>query len=217
MNRRRLPRNVKLLGWTSFFTDVGSEMILPILPLFLRGPLAAPMWAIGLIEGGAEAVANGMRLVSGFASDRAGKAKPFVLLGYGLSTLTKPVLALATIWPVVLGLRFLDRVGKGLRSAPRDAIVAGSTPKAMFGRAYGYHRAMDTGGALVGSSIAGAVLWWLGGVSSSSVRWVFAASIVPFGVMIASPPNRSTKWRQAWHAWCARSCSGSAARYAGCW
>ncbi len=174
-----LPRNVVLLGWTSFFTDAGSEMIMPVLPLFLRGVLKAPMMAIGLIEGVAEAIANLMRLISGLWADRIGRAKPFVYAGYGLSTVMKPLLALAHSWPFVLGIRFMDRVGKGLRTAPRDSLLAASTPRANFGKAYGFHRAMDTAGAVAGSAIAAVALWSMGGVSSSGVRWLFVASVIP--------------------------------------
>ncbi len=168
-----------LLGWTSFFTDAGSEMILPVLPLFLRGVLGASMATIGMIEGIAEATANALRLGSGFFADRLGRSKPFVYAGYGLSTLVKPLLALAPTWHFVLGVRFFDRVGKGLRSAPRDALVAASTPKAQFGKAYGYHRSMDTAGAMLGSAIAAVALWWLGGAAGHGVRWLFALSVVP--------------------------------------
>lgn len=175
----RLPRNVVLLGWTSFFTDAGSEMILPVLPLFLKGVLGASMASIGMIEGIAEATANGLRLGSGFFADRIGRSKPFVYAGYGLSTLVKPLLALAPTWHFVLGVRFVDRVGKGLRSAPRDAIVAASTPRPQFGKAFGYHRAMDTAGAMVGSLIAAIALWWMGGVAGHGVRWLFALSFIP--------------------------------------
>lgn len=174
-----LPRNVVLLGWTSFFTDAGSEMILPVLPLFLKGVLGASMASIGMIEGIAEATANGLRLGSGFFADRIGRSKPFVYAGYGLSTLVKPLLALAPTWHFVLGVRFVDRVGKGLRSAPRDALVAASTPKPQFGKAYGYHRSMDTAGAMVGSAIAAIALWWMGGVAGHGVRWLFALSFIP--------------------------------------
>ena len=149
----RLPRNVVLLGWTSFLTDAGSEMILPVLPLFLKGVLHAPMAVIGMIEGVGEATANALRLVSGLFADRLGRSKPFIYAGYGLSTLVKPLLALAPGWPFVLGVRFLDRVGKGLRSAPRDVLLAASTLKSEYGRAFGFHRAMDTAGAIVGSAV----------------------------------------------------------------
>ncbi len=171
-----LPRNVVRLGWVSFFTDAGSELILPLLPMFLRSTLRAPMWAIGLIEGAAEGMANVMRLASGYFSDRAGKTKIFVLLGYGLSTLAKPVLAVAPNWAFVLGVRLTDRVGKGIRAAPRDSLLAASTPKEITGRAYGFHRSMDTAGALVGSGMAALALFFVG---APGVRWLFAASLVP--------------------------------------
>ena len=174
-----LPRNVVLLGWTSFFTDAGSEMILPILPLFLRGVLKAPMLVIGIIEGVAEATANVLRFFSGLHADRIGKSKPFVIFGYSLSAVVKPLLALVPSWPFVLGVRFLDRVGKGIRSAPRDALVAASTPKRIFGKAYGFHRSMDTAGAVVGSGVAAVALFFIVDVASPGVRWLFAASAVP--------------------------------------
>lgn len=194
---RPLPRNVRLLGWTSFFTDIGSEMILPILPLFLRGALHAPMKAIGLIEGVADASGALLKLVSGAWADRTGRAKPFVFAGYALSAAVKPLIGFATAWPAVLGVRFTDRLGKGLRSAPRDAIVAASTPKTDYGRAYGYHRAMDTGGALVGSGVAAVALWWLGDPAHPAIRWVFAASVIPcvialwFVLRVREPARRA--------------------------
>jgi MFS family permease len=174
-----LPRNVVLLGWTSFFTDIGSEMILPLLPVFLRSVLGAPMWAIGLTEGGAEAAANATRVISGYLSDRFRRTKPFVFAGYGLSSVVKPLLALAFNWPFVLIVRFMDRIGKGLRSAPRDAIVAGSTPRESFGKAYGFHRSMDTAGALVGSAVAAVALLKIGDAGGSGIRMLFAASALP--------------------------------------
>jgi len=180
-----LPRNVRLLGWVSLFTDLGSEMILPVLPFFLKGVLGAPMVAIGVIEGVAEATANLMRLGSGFWSDRIGRTKPFVYAGYGLSAVVKPLLALVPTWHFVLGVRFADRVGKGLRSAPRDALVASSTPRAQFGKAFGFHRAMDTAGALGGSAIASVVLLWMGDVSATGIRWLFAASAIPCFLALA--------------------------------
>ncbi|MEK7474955.1 MAG: MFS transporter [Candidatus Coatesbacteria bacterium] len=174
-----LPKNVVLLGWTSLLTDVGSEMILPILPLFLKGALGAPIAAIAFIEGVAEATANGFKLVSGGLSDRIGRSKPFVFFGYGLSTIVKPILAIAPTWHFVLGVRFADRVGKGLRTAPRDAIVAASTPKEQYGKAYGFHRSMDTTGALLGGAIAMVVMWFVTDVNSTAIRWMFAFSVVP--------------------------------------
>jgi MFS family permease len=180
-----LPRNVRFLGLVSFFTDLGSEMILPVLPFFLKGVLGAPMVAIGVIEGVAEATANLMRIGSGFWSDRIGRTKPFIYAGYGLSAVVKPLLALVPTWHFVLGVRFVDRVGKGLRSAPRDALVAQSTPKAQFGKAFGFHRAMDTAGALGGSAIASVALIWMGDASATGIRWLFAASAIPCFLALA--------------------------------
>ena len=176
----RLPRNVVLLGWTSFMTDAGSEMILPVLPLFMRGALAAPMTVIGLVEGVADFTANTLKLASGWWSDRLGRSKPFVYVGYGLSAVVKPLLALAATWHFVLGVRFMDRVGKGLRTAPRDALVAASTPREIYGKAFGFHRAMDTAGAMLGSAFAAAALWFLqGDIKGPGIRWFFALSVIP--------------------------------------
>lgn len=178
-----IPHNVRMLGWTSLLTDAGSEMILPILPLFLKSALGAPMIAIGIIEGVAEATANFLRIGSGFFADKLGKSKPLVFAGYGISAIAKPLLALVPTWHFVLGVRFADRVGKGIRSAPRDSIVASSTPKGIMGKAYGYHRSMDTAGAIIGSGIAMVAMFWLvdsaGVVNWGGIRWVFAASAVP--------------------------------------
>jgi MFS family permease len=178
-----IPHNVRMLGWTSLLTDAGSEMILPILPLFLKSALGAPMIAIGVIEGVAEATANFLRIGSGFFADKIGKSKPLVFLGYGISAIAKPLLALVPTWHFVLGVRFADRVGKGIRSAPRDSLVAASTPKGIMGKAYGYHRSMDTAGAIIGSGIAMVAMFWLvdsaGVVNWDGIRWVFAASAVP--------------------------------------
>ena len=175
----RLPRNVVLLGWTSLMTDAGSEMILPVLPLFMRGALAAPMTVIGLIEGVADFTANALKLASGWWSDRLGRSKPFIYLGYGLSAVVKPLLALAATWHFVLGVRFMDRVGKGLRTAPRDSLVAASTPREIYGKAFGFHRAMDTAGAMIGSALASVALIWLGDVTGPGIRWFFALSAIP--------------------------------------
>jgi len=126
-----------------------------------------------------------MRMGSGFWSDRIGRTKPFVYAGYGLSAVVKPLLALVPTWHFVLGVRFADRVGKGLRSAPRDALVASSTPKRIFGKAFGFHRAMDTAGALGGSAIASVALLMMGSVSATGIRWLFAASAIPCFLALA--------------------------------
>ncbi|MDZ4384714.1 MAG: MFS transporter [Nitrospirota bacterium] len=165
LNQKRilgLPRNVFTLGWVSFFMDVSSEMIYPLLPLFLTNILGANKAMVGLIEGIAESTASLLKVVSGYLSDKFRKRKPLILYGYGLSTLTRPIVAIATGWAGVLVYRFMDRIGKGIRTAPRDAIIAESTEAGSLGKAFGFHRAMDTCGAIVGPAIAIAVLYLYG-------------------------------------------------------
>jgi MFS family permease len=149
--RRRsgLPRNVRVLSWVSFFQDAASEMLYPVVPLFLTGTLGAPAAVVGLIEGVAEATAAVGKAVSGRLADRFAR-RPLIALGYGVSSLSKPVIGLAGGWPLVLGARFVDRVGKGLRTSPRDALLASDVPPAQRGAAFGFHRAADTAGAVVG-------------------------------------------------------------------
>jgi MFS family permease len=153
-----LPSAVFALGLVSFFTDLSSEMIYPLLPVFLAGTLGAGMLSLGLIEGVAEATASLLKVVSGLWSDRVRRRKPLVLAGYTLSGSVRPLIGLATAWPHVLLLRFSDRVGKGLRTSPRDALIADVTPAALRGRAYGLHRAMDHAGAVAGPLVAAGLL-----------------------------------------------------------
>ena len=168
-------RNVVALGFTSLFTDVSSEMIIPLLPAFVTGTLRASVASLGVIEGVAECTATVLRIFSGWLSDRIGRRKPFMLLGYGLSSVAKGALSLAGSWPMVLGLRFSDRVGKGLRNPPRDALIADSVPRDRVGRAFGLHRAMDTLGAALGPLAAYLLLRaWPG-----ELRRVFLLAIVP--------------------------------------
>jgi MFS family permease len=159
----RLSPTVIALGFVSLFTDMSSEMVYTQIPLFLTGVLGAPKWVVGLIEGIAESAASLLRLVSGWISDRMGSRKPLTMAGYGLGAISKPLMALAKVWPIVLALRFLDRFGKGLRTAPRDALIAESTPAAIRGRAFGLHRTMDTTGAVLGPLLG---FWFLQHVSS---------------------------------------------------
>jgi MFS family permease len=147
---KKISRNVVFLGIVSGLTDISSEMLYPVLPLFLTRVLMAPMTAVGLIEGIAEASASIFKAASGLWSDRLRRRKPFVVWGYGLSALSKPLLSLAGAWPWVLACRFLDRTGKGIRTSSRDALLAASTEPANWGRAFGFHRAMDTAGAFAG-------------------------------------------------------------------
>ncbi|MCX6013184.1 MAG: MFS transporter [Chloroflexi bacterium] len=148
--------NVFYLGLVSFLTDISSEMIVNLLPLFLSQVIGIGTNLIGLIEGIAESTATLAKIFSGWLSDRLGKRKIFTVIGYGLSTVAKPFLYFAGSWVVVLGVRFAERLGKGLRTAPRDALLADSVTKNQMGKGFGFHRAMDTLGAVLG--IVGAVL-----------------------------------------------------------
>jgi MFS family permease len=154
-----VSRNVFFLGWVSLLTDVSSEMIFTVMPLFLLNVLKVGTPIIGLIEGIAEGTASLLKLVSGWLSDRLGQRKSLAVFGYGLSTLAKPFLYIASSWGVVLAVRFSDRVGKGIRSAPRDALVADSTSPNEMGRSFGFHRAMDTMGAVLGLSLAALIVY----------------------------------------------------------
>ena len=148
-----VKRPVFFLGIVSFFTDVSSEMIYPLIPLFLTGAVGAPVAAVGIIEGVAESTASFSRLLSGWLSDKLKVRKPLVILGYSLSAIAKPLLAAATVWPAALGARFVDRLGKGVRTAPRDALLADVSSKEKRGRAFGFHRAADSAGAVIGPAI----------------------------------------------------------------
>jgi len=154
-----LPRNVWVVGITSFFMDVSSEMVINILPLFLANVLGVHTALIGMIEGVAEATASLLKMVSGWFSDKIGNRKWLAVAGYGISAFSKPFFYLASSWGLIAGVRWADRVGKGVRTAPRDALVADSTPAAQRGRAFGFHRAMDHGGAVIGILISAAVVW----------------------------------------------------------
>ncbi len=167
-----LPRMVFLLAWVSFFNDVASDMVIPLLPLLLAGPTGGGALALGLIEGCADAVASLMRLWSGRRSDRShGGRKPLAVAGYALSNTVRPLLALAPSWGGVLVLRALDRVGKGVRSAPRDALLADLVTPDMRGRAFGVHRAFDNAGAVFGALLAAWALARPGANLQSVVLW----------------------------------------------
>ena len=156
---RRLPRNVWVLSVTSFLTDVSSEMLFNLLPLFLTNVLGASTAVVGLIEGIAETTASLLKVYSGALSDRLGRRKRLTVIGYTLSAIAKPFLYFANSWGLVLGVRFTDRIGKGIRSAPRDALLAGSIEPERRGLAFGLHRAADTAGAFVGIGIAALIIW----------------------------------------------------------
>ncbi|MBI5624161.1 MAG: MFS transporter [Elusimicrobia bacterium] len=182
--KQGLSRNVVLLGVVSGLTDISSEMLYPILPLFLTGVLNAPMSVVGLIEGVAEATASLLKAGGGWWSDHTRRRKPFAVWGYGISSLSKPLLALASTWHLVFLARFLDRTGKGIRSSARDALIADSTDRAHWGKAFGFHRAMDTLGAAVGPLVA---LYLLEG-RRLSYQSVFIIAFIPavLGVLVLS-------------------------------
>ncbi|HHN64108.1 MAG TPA: MFS transporter, partial [Nitrospirae bacterium] len=179
MFRRRLPSTVLALGFISLLTDLSSEMIYPLLPVFLTTVLGAGAFALGVIEGTAEMTASVLKILSGYLSDRTGKRKPIVTAGYTLSSLMRPLIGLATSWHQVLFLRFMDRVGKGIRTSPRDALIADVTEKGIRGRAYGLHRAMDHAGAVIGPIVA-LVLMDIFGLG---LRSIFLLAIVP-GIIV---------------------------------
>lgn len=156
---RALPRPIWLVGWMSFATDLASEAIYPLLPLFLSRRLGAGPPFLGLSEGVADATASLLKVVSGRLADRRRRRKTLVLMGYGLSSVARPLMAVATAWWHVLVVRFIDRIGKGIRGAPRDAMLATWAPPAARGWVYGFHRAMDHGGAVVGPLVGAAFLW----------------------------------------------------------
>ncbi len=204
-----LQANVLILGMVSLLNDAASEMIYPLLPIFLTTVLNAGPMALGVIEGIAESTAAFLKLASGFLSDRVHRRKGWVVGGYVLSNVTRPLIGLSTTWIGVLILRFVDRVGKGVRTSPRDALIAESTPAEYHGKAFGFHRAADHAGAVVGPLLATLLL----ATFVTDVRWVFLLSLVPgflavaflvLGVQEAATdrtrlfPQESLKIRQTW-------------------
>jgi MFS family permease len=177
-----LTRNVYVLGAVSLFTDISSEMIVAVRILFLVGVLNTPLALAGLIEGLAESATSLLKIISGNLSDRVGTRKPLILFGYGVSNLIKPLLAFAGTWPAALGIILVDRAGKGVRGSPRDAVLADSTPQSYRGKAFGFHRAMDTLGAAIGPLITFAIL----ALSRGDLRQVFVWTAVPgvLGILV---------------------------------
>jgi MFS family permease len=178
--KRRLPRTVLALGMVSLLTDLSSEMIYPLLPLFLSSVLAAGALSLGIIEGVAESTAALLKLISGIWSDRVSRRKPIVVAGYTLSGLVRPLIGLATVWPVVMALRLTDRIGKGLRGAPRDALIADVTTPDQRGTAYGLHRSMDHAGAVIGPLVAATLLF----VLELTLKQVFLLTAIPAAVVV---------------------------------
>jgi len=176
-----LTRNIFILGLVSLFTDISSQMVFPLIPLFLTTVLGAGAYAVGIVEGAAETTASLLKVISGYWSDKIKKRKPFVLFGYSLSSITKPLFAFANAWPFVLFMRVIERIGKGLRTAPRDAIVAESCDENVRGKAYGFHRAMDGTGSVLGAVFAFLLLPILGYRPVNLRLFTLIASIFALG------------------------------------
>jgi len=187
---RALPRNVWAVSLTSFFMDISSEMVINILPLFLSNVLGVGTNIIGLIEGIAEATASLLKVFSGWLSDRLRARKWLAVTGYAISALAKPFFYFASTWQMVAGVRWADRVGKGVRTAPRDALVADSIEEHQRGLAFGFHRAADTGGAMLGLIVALVVVWALQSRSVDLSRHTFQivvlASLIPAVLAVIS-------------------------------
>lgn len=173
---RRIPRTVWVLGFVSLLMDVSSEMIHAVLPLFMVQVLAADVFWVGLIEGAAEAVALAAKVFSGVIADRFGRHKVLVFAGYALGVLSKPVFAIADTVTTVFFARFADRIGKGVRGAPRDAIIADVSPKELLGASYGLRQSLDAAGAFVGPAIAAALLFTL---TEDAFRTIFWLALIP--------------------------------------
>ena len=179
-----LPRAVWALGCVSLFMDFSSELIHSLLPVFMTTVLGAGTLAIGLVEGFAEATAALLKVFSGVLTDRIGKRKPLVALGYGLAALSKPLFALAGSVGLVFVARVMDRVGKGVRGAPRDAMIADVTPPQLRGTAYGLRQALDSVGAVLGPLAAVALMLWLAG-DIRTVLWLATLpAVVAFAIVI---------------------------------
>lgn len=171
----KINRNIWIVSWVSLLTDISSEMLYPVIPIFLTSVLGASMAVVGLIEGIAEATASILKVASGWLSDKFARRKPFIVFGYGFSALSKPLIALAQTWPLVLFARFLDRFGKGLRTAPRDALIADCSNDKQRGLTFGLHRSMDTIGALTGPLLTILLLFWL----KENYRPIFLLAAIP--------------------------------------
>ncbi len=185
------------LGWVSFLTDASSEMIVPLLPAFVATLSGVPAMALGWIEGVAETTASFAKILSGRLTDRAKAKKPLVFIGYALSSLSKPLIGFAPTWPVIVFIRFVDRIGKGVRTAPRDTMIAAVASRHRRGAVYGLHRAFDNAGAVLGPLLAAGLVGWVG----LSLRSVFLLAAVPaalsllvmaFGVKESSENTRSS-------------------------
>jgi MFS family permease len=191
LDRFGLSRPVWLLGWVSFFTDTASEMVYPLLPLFLTHVIGAGAMSLGVIEGVAEAANSVLKIVSGRIADRTGQPKRLVLAGYGVSSLVRPLMGFATTWPQVLGLRFTDRLGKGVRTSPRDALLARFAPETTRGRVYGFHRAMDHAGAVAGPLVATVFLYFYPESYRALFMWTLVPGLVVIALLLRLPNERT--------------------------
>ena len=171
-------RNVAALGLVSFFTDFSTEMVLGVLPLFIISSLGASRAILGTIEGSSELTSYAFRIVSGSLSDKIGRRKIFIIAGYGLSTITKPFFAASSGWIDAFVVRFGDRLGKGLRTAPRDALIADSVQESRAGRAFGLHRTIDQIGAILGPVATFALLQFI------DIRGIFLLSLIPGAIAL---------------------------------
>ena len=185
-NRKKIwgiKPNVFFLGIVSLLTDISSEMIFTLVPLFLCNVLGAATTVVGLIGGLSESTDAIFRIFSGWLSDRLGKRKLLAVLGYTISTLAKPFMYLATTWGMVLGIRFGDRVGKGIRTSSRDALIADSVSADERGKGFGFHRAMDTSGAVLGLAIAAVIIYLVQGggwqLSLETYQWIVLVGVIP--------------------------------------
>jgi MFS family permease len=176
-----IPRPVWFLGWTSLFTDAATEMIYPLLPVYLSRVLGSGAASLGIIEGVAEGINSILKVASGWLSDRRSRRRPLVIAGYSLSGAARPLIALTMTWPQVLIVRALDRTGKGIRGAPRDAMLARFATPASRGRIFGFHRAMDHTGAIVGPLLATVFLYFMPG----EYRTLFALTAIPGAIAVA--------------------------------
>ena len=198
---RQVPRPVIVLGLVSLFTDLSSELLFSLLPLFLVGTLGASAAMLGLIEGVAEATASITKLLSGTLSDRIGNRKWLTVLGYGLSCLTKPIFPLAGAIGPILAARFTDRVGKGIRGAPRDALIADVTPAAMRGAAYGLRQALDTVGAFAGPLLAMALMALYANDFRKVFWWSVPPALIAVGLLVFAvrePPTSKPNGHKGW-------------------
>lgn len=193
----KLKPQVVLLGLVSLLNDSASEMIYPLLPVFLTSTLGATPVVVGLIEGAADGLSSILKFFAGKWSDRMPRRKPLIVSGYSLAVISRGIIAAAFAWPVVLGARLLDRTGKGIRSAPRDAVISDVTPNDQRGRAYGFHRAMDHTGAIVGPLLAMVVLQGLGFTLRQTIVFAMIPGAIGVALLFAlREPERKTENEQ---------------------